>query len=74
MAAIAHMLSRHLEKLSVQFWVTRRSLQDQIQETVMLDLKTSEVVSALITFEYMLEVEFRETQKELSCRRSKKSN
>ncbi|KAG6556810.1 hypothetical protein Mapa_001757 [Marchantia paleacea] len=64
-AAIARMLSRHLEKLGVRFRVTRRTLRDPIQETAMLALKTSEVVSALATREDMLEAELRETRKEL---------
>lgn len=38
-AAIARMLSRHLEKLGVRFRVTRRTLRDPIQE-VMLYLTT----------------------------------
>ncbi|CAM6085655.1 unnamed protein product [Calypogeia fissa] len=61
-AAIAQMLSRHLEKLGVRFRVTRRTLRDPIQETVELSQKTSEVVRALAKREKFLEKELKETQ------------
>ncbi|KAL2629276.1 hypothetical protein R1flu_013962 [Riccia fluitans] len=63
--SIAQMLSRHLEKLGVRFRLTRRTLQDPIQETATLALKTSELVSALASREDTLEAELHETRKEL---------
>ncbi|CAK9268313.1 unnamed protein product [Sphagnum jensenii] len=53
----SRVLSRHLEKLGVRFWVTRQSLRDPIQEMAVVTQKTSEVVSALAQHQDVLEIE-----------------